>query len=79
MPSTKPVAKDSQGAFTVKPAVERFLTVDEIAESIGVTAEWVRLEVKAGRLPEPMRFGHRTHRWPASAIAGWLDKLRGAP
>ncbi len=48
----------------------RLLTVEEVAERLGVTKDWVWAQARAGRIPH-VRLG-RYRRFREEAIEAWL-------
>lgn len=54
------------------------LTVDDVAQRLGVTKDWVWAQARAGRIPH-VRLG-RYRRFREEAIDEWLANLeRGEP
>lgn len=51
----------------------RLLTVDEVAERLGVTKDWVWAQARAGRIPH-VRLG-RYRRFREESIDAWLKDL----
>lgn len=51
----------------------RLLTVDEVAERLGVTRDWVWAQARSGRIPH-VRLG-RYRRFREEAIEQWLEDL----
>jgi excisionase family DNA binding protein len=51
----------------------RLLTVDEVADRLGVTKDWVWAQARAGRIPY-VRLG-RYRRFREEAIDAWLLQL----
>ena len=51
----------------------RLLTVDEVAERLGVTKDWVWAQARSGRIPH-VQLG-RYRRFREEAIDQWLDQL----
>ena len=51
----------------------RLLTVDEVAERLGMTKDWVWAQARAGRIPH-VRLG-RYRRFREEAIDAWLRDL----
>lgn len=51
----------------------RLLTVDEVADRLGVTKDWVWAQTRAGRIPH-VRLG-RYRRFREEAIDAWLEQL----
>ena len=53
--------------------VTRLLTVDEVAERLGVTKDWVWAQARAGRIPH-VQLG-RYRRFREEALEAWLADL----
>jgi excisionase family DNA binding protein len=53
--------------------VTRLLTVDDVAERLGVTKDWVWAQARAGRIPH-VQLG-RYRRFREEALDEWLDEL----
>ena len=51
----------------------RLLTVDEVAERLGVTKDWVWAQARAGRIPH-VQLG-RYRRFREEALDRWLEDL----
>ena len=51
----------------------RLLTVDDVAERLGVTKDWVWAQARAGRIPH-VQLG-RYRRFREEALEEWLDEL----
>ena len=49
------------------------LTVDDVAERLGVTKDWVWAQARAGRIPH-VQLG-RYRRFREEALEKWLDEL----
>jgi predicted DNA-binding transcriptional regulator AlpA len=54
----------------------RLLSVADLAEVLSVPENTVRYWRLAGKLPEPVRLGHRLIRWDPRDIAAWLADRR---
>ena len=54
-------------------SVNRLLTVDEVAERLGVTKDWVWAQARAGRIPH-VQLG-RYRRFREEALERWLAEL----
>ena len=54
----------------------RLLTVDDVADRLGVTKDWVWAQARAGRIPH-VQLG-RYRRFREEALETWLDELEGA-
>jgi excisionase family DNA binding protein len=53
--------------------VTRLLTVDDVAERLGVTKDWVWAQARAGRIPH-VQLG-RYRRFREEALEQWLNEL----
>jgi excisionase family DNA binding protein len=53
--------------------VTRLLTVDDVADRLGVTKDWVCAQARAGRIPH-VQLG-RYRRFREEALEKWLDEL----
>jgi excisionase family DNA binding protein len=53
--------------------VTRLLTVDDVAERLGVTKDWVWAQARAGRIPHVQHGRYR--RFREAALEEWLDEL----
>jgi excisionase family DNA binding protein len=53
--------------------VDKLLTADELAERLGMKAEWVWAQARAGRIPH-LRLG-RYRRFRESAVEEWLCEI----
>jgi excisionase family DNA binding protein len=53
--------------------VTRLLTVDEVAERLGVTKDWVWAQARAGRIPH-VQLG-RYRRFREETLESWLADL----
>ncbi len=51
----------------------RLLTVDDVAERLGVTKDWVWAQARPGRIPH-VQLG-RYRRFREEALEKWLDEL----
>jgi excisionase family DNA binding protein len=56
--------------------VTRLLTVEEVAERLGVTKDWVWAQARAGRIPH-VQLG-RYRRFREEALERWLDELESS-
>ena len=59
--------------MTELPSDSEFVTVQELAARLKVSAQTVRVMIADGRLPEPITISPRIRRWPI----GVLDILTG--
>jgi excisionase family DNA binding protein len=58
--------------------MDTLITVQDVAEILCVSTRQVYASVAAGRLPKPVKLGHRTTRWKATDIQAYLDQLKPA-
>jgi len=65
----------ADAGITTLPAGERLLTIDELAERIQYSAEWIRTQVKFGRIPA-IRFNARAWRFHWPTVLHALQSLR---
>lgn len=49
-----------------------FLDINDVCALARMSASWVHDEVRAGRFPQPMRFGPRCSRWRSAEVRAWL-------
>jgi excisionase family DNA binding protein len=68
-PCLDAAGRSADGRMPATPAP--MLTVDTLAELLGVSARHVRRLVDAGRAPQPVRLG-RSCRWPRAAVETWI-------
>jgi excisionase family DNA binding protein len=54
-------------------AVTKLLTVEEVAERLGMTKDWVWAQARAGRIPH-IQLG-RYRRFREEALERWLERL----
>jgi predicted DNA-binding transcriptional regulator AlpA len=62
---------------SLQPA-HRLLTARECAQLLQLDERTLRRMRKAGRFPEPLRFG-RAIRWKAQVVEFWLESLASTP
>lgn len=55
----------------------RMYTPAQLAEALQVTVPTLWRLVRAGQLPEPIRYNRRLARWPAESVERWLQSYRG--
>lgn len=48
------------------------LTIRDVCLAVRMSKAWVHAEVRAGRAPQPLRFGQRCTRWKSSDVRAWL-------
>lgn len=48
------------------------LNIKAVCTAVSMSRGWVHAEVRAGRFPQPMRFGQRCTRWRAQDVRAWL-------
>jgi len=70
-----PVSRRNGPIMSLEMCDERLLTIEQLAERLQYSADWIRTQVKAGRLPA-IRFNRRAWRfhWPTVLVA--LQKLQ---
>ena len=49
-----------------------FLDITDVCAAARMSASWIHEEVRAGRFPQPMRFGPRCSRWRSADVRDWL-------
>jgi prophage regulatory protein len=49
-----------------------FLDISDVCAAARMSASWIHDEVRAGRFPQPLRFGPRCSRWRSSEVRAWL-------
>lgn len=49
-----------------------WLDIRDVCAAARMSASWVHEEVRAGRFPQPLRFGPRCTRWRSADIRTWL-------
>lgn len=59
-------------------ALPRYLTVQQIAETLQCCPQTVRNWCKRGLLPPPLVLGRRKRLWDAEAVRSALTRLQGA-
>jgi len=60
---------------TLENHPSRLLSVEQVADFIGVSVKTVRRYHNAGMLPQPIRLGGRLLiKWRLSDIADWVDR-----
>jgi len=64
---------------TVPPpsSLPELVTTDDVARAAGVVPATVRIWVKQGRLPKPLKLGRRLL-WPPDVIRDFINGDRGA-
>jgi hypothetical protein len=70
-------ARDGKDAALAAPpfADERLLTIEQLSERIQYSAEWIRLQVRLGRIPA-IRFNARAWRFHWPTVLHALQKLQ---
>ena len=51
----------------------------ELCQQLGISLWTLSIWIKQGKLPKPIVLSDSSHRWRASDIAAWLDKLAKTP
>jgi prophage regulatory protein len=59
---------DADGA-----SVERLLTVDAVADLLGISRVWVMHMAQENRFPRPIRVGARRLAFRATEVQAWID------
>lgn len=59
-------------SMTASLADVAFLDINDVCAVARMSASWIHDEVRAGRFPQPMRFGPRCSRWRSSDVRQWL-------
>lgn len=49
-----------------------FLDIGDVCAAARMSASWIHEAVRAGRFPQPMRFGPRCTRWRSADVRQWL-------
>jgi excisionase family DNA binding protein len=62
-------------AISIEMCDERLLTIEQLAERLQYSADWIRTQVKAGRLPA-IRFNRRAWRFHWATVLAALQKLQ---
>ena len=50
-----------------------FLDIRDVCAAARLSATWIHDEVRAGRFPQPLRFGSRCSRWRSADVRAWLQ------
>jgi predicted DNA-binding transcriptional regulator AlpA len=59
---------------------ERFLTLDQVAELVGLTTRNIKVHVREGRFPQPIPITLRTNVWRETEVREWMaDRIADAP
>jgi predicted DNA-binding transcriptional regulator AlpA len=59
------------------PWVPRCLRAPHAAAYVGVSESWWLAEVRAGRAPEPVRYGRAITVWLREDLDRWIDERAG--
>lgn len=54
--------------------MKKLLTIDQVAERLGVSRSTTRRMWQDGTLPRPIRIGSRSVRWRVEDLESWVDK-----
>lgn len=58
--------------------MQRFLTLTELSSKLGNRSRSaIYTDLKAGRLPQPVKLGGRLY-WPEGSLAAWLESYEKA-
>ena len=55
------------------------LDIRDVCAAVRMSGSWVHDEVKAGRFPQPLRFGPRCTRWTVASIRNYLIERAAQP
>ena len=55
------------------------LDISDVCAAVRMSASWVHDEVRAGRFPQPIRYGPRCTRWPAASVRQYLIDRAAQP
>jgi prophage regulatory protein len=64
--------RDGQRPTPAALADVAFLDIGDVCAAARMSASWVHEEVRAGRFPQPLRFGPRCTRWRSGDVRAWL-------
>ena len=69
---------------TVRPlpgdlAEVALLDIRDVCAAVRISASWVHEEVRAGRFPQPLRYGPRCTRWRAADVRQYLIERAAQP
>lgn len=78
---TAPEEQDSKPSHPLPVGVAEYALLDirDVCAALRMSASWVHEEVRAGRFPQPLRFGPRCTRWPAAALRQYLIDRTAQP
>ena len=79
---TKPLDQPFSAASKKPPgdlADFAFLDIADLCAAVRMSASWVHDEVRAGRLPQPLRFGPRCTRWRVADVRQYLINRAAEP
>lgn len=55
------------------------LAIGDVCDLVRMSPSWVHDEIRAGRFPQPLRFGPRCSRWTVASIRTWLAERTASP
>lgn len=64
--------RDGQRPTPAALADVALLDISDVCAAARMSASWVHEEVRAGRFPQPLRFGPRCTRWRSGDVRAWL-------
>jgi excisionase family DNA binding protein len=56
--------------------IKMLIDCHEVAEMMGIGVSTVWAWAKAGRIPQPIRFGTRTTRWKTAELLEFIESIR---
>lgn len=71
----KPAARPLPGDL----AEVALLDIDDVCAAVRMSASWWHDEVRAGRAPQPLRWGTRCTRWKAADVRDYLIQRQSQP
>lgn len=54
-------------------------SIKDVCALVRMSPSWVHDEIRAGRFPQPLRFGPRCSRWTVASIRTWLAERTASP
>ena len=58
----------------VDPQYDRFITRKEWLAALGITKNTFKKRIREGKIPQPLPFGERMHRWPYTDLQDVLAR-----
>ena len=53
--------------------------IKDVCALVRMSSSWIHDEVRAGRFPQPLRFGPRCSRWTIASVRTWLIDRAAQP